>query len=1045
MLLNKIELKGFLSYYGQENGTGDIEPVIIDFRHSPLWLVHGKNGTGKTSLFDAISFALYDKHRGSGTENNTANCLIHHLAAKAEINLEIEIEGQSYLIQRTITRTRRKNKGQYTEGSKLWGIVRRGSDINSPAIPDTEKNVATWVEKHLRMSYETFVSSVLLRQGEADAFLKTKPTKRKERLLEVLDLEFYKKLGDRATQKSNEYKKEQKRIQQELEQLNKVTDKEIKAKEEIIEKHKKVLARTKERERNKQQEKNNAINAKSYQQQILKRQEQQKQYQTLIEKQESIIQNAREYREINDAVKQLNILWEKRYRSNEETTAIQQTEAKLEKSQVEVDRLSSELEQAKQKENKKSEEVELNKRQLEQYEERHDQLSHQLKDLEQVKRLEEQIEQLEKQLKPHLEILRDSQKIESKYQRYKELSVKVPLLQKLSNAQQELKKSEVKFEKSETAVNNYEQQFKIAKKEETKLKKQKDSLDNEIEKIQKDSQSYQNKILNLQEKLEHRESVSHAQECPTCGSHLDNSEVQERLEQECQFWEEKVAILEQQRVNISNRSEKLEKSQSIIEERLQIVNERNNELNTELTRAKVNLEYLQNTVKDNQQTVDLVLKEAGKWKEDSDRLRELEIELESLNDISEQKQKLEHAKFAKSTIKPNLDSYDIELKKLPTFSVEEREQLNSEQENITQLINDSETKQQAIESELKQAQSVSQKLDHQKIARKIEIRSDENKLKDLQQRKKKIIEEIAEYQKSFSFQWKNHPACENKVALEQLRQRLNNLSDAEAEEQKLQEAQIHFSKIAGEISTLQTLLKKIPVKHYPSTDDIENELKEIISNLEQIEEQIESEKTALIQMQSERQQYEAKDDELININKECNYYKQLANTFGAKGLQAQIIQAAQEKIKLNANNTLARLSNGRWQIDLKENNEGTELYIVTRDLSQLTTPVRQFEYLSSGEKFIVAISLAVSIGQSIYAGRTVDSLVIDEGFGSLDDDKRPLMVNELKRLSEDILQGGRVIVVSHQNDVCESFDSRYHVYRDERNYAQVKQYISVPL
>ena len=142
---------------------------------------------------------------------------------------------------------------------------------------------------------------------------------------------------------------------------------------------------------------------------------------------------------------------------------------------------------------------------------------------------------------------------------------------------------------------------------------------------------------------------------------------------------------------------------------------------------------------------------------------------------------------------------------------------------------------------------------------------------------------------------------------------------------------------------------------------------------------------------------------------------------------------------------MARLSDGRWQIDLQENETKTELAILARDLRQSGSNSRLFESLSSGEKFIVAISLAVAIGQSIYGGRTVDSLVIDEGFGSLDDDKRPLMVNELKRLSEDILQGGRVIVVSHQNDVCESFDSRYHIYRDEDNHAQVEKYISVPL
>ena len=1045
MLLNKIELKGFLSYYGQENETGELEPVIIDFRQSPLWLIHGKNGTGKTSLFDAISFALYGQHRGSGAKNNQAKYLVHHQADKAEINLEIEIEGQAYLIQRTITRTRRKVKGEYKEGSKLWGIVRHGSDMNSTAIPDTENNVAEWVEQHLKMSYETFVSSVLLRQGEADAFLKTKPTERRERLLEVLDLEFYKKLGERANKKSNDYKKEQSRIQQELDRLDKATEEEIKAKEKIIEENKKLLSQTKEKEKNKLQEKKNALDAKNYQQQIVEKQQQQKVYQALIDKQESIIQNVREYREIKNALQQLDILWEKRDRLSEEVTAIQQTEANINSLQVNIDRLDRDLKLAKQQETQKTDELTQSNRQLEQLNKRRNEILYQLKDLEQVKRLEKQIREAEKQLKPHLEILEISQQVQADFKRHQKLNTVVPLLQKLCTAKQQLTTTKAERKKSKIAVDIYEQKLETVRNKKNELNIQKDSLSKEAERTKKDLQHCQNKISNLQENLEHRESVSHAQECPTCGSHLDNPEVQKKLEQECQTWKEQITNLKQQEEKFNAQLEFLIKSKSLIEDYQKKANEQNNQLNTELTKATVNLENWQNTLIEHQQSVNSVREEARDWVEHCDRLSNLELELQSLNTIPEQKQKLNNAKLIENTIKPNLNSYYTELEKLPKFYTEEREQLSSEQNDITQLISDHQKKQENLEYESEQAKSVCQELDNCNRTKKNAIDSDRNRLKDLRKRTKKIKEEITNYKNSFSSRWKEHPACENKENLGQLRQQLNNLSNAETKEQELREAQKHFSKIAGEIDTLQAWLEKIPVEHCRCIDNIENELKQIKLELDRIDKQIQLENTTLVQIQSQKQQYEAKEKELINVNKEINYYKCLDKTFGAKGLQAKIIQEAQEKIKLNANNTLARLSGGRWQIDLQENKDQTQLFIVARDLSQSSTPEQQFEYLSSGEKFIVAISLAVAIGQSIYGGRTVDSLVIDEGFGSLDDDKRPLMVNELKRLSEDILQGGRVIVVSHQNDVCERFDSRYHVYRDENHHAQVEQYLSVPL
>ncbi len=56
--------------------------------------------------------------------------------------------------------------------------------------------------------------------------------------------------------------------------------------------------------------------------------------------------------------------------------------------------------------------------------------------------------------------------------------------------------------------------------------------------------------------------------------------------------------------------------------------------------------------------------------------------------------------------------------------------------------------------------------------------------------------------------------------------------------------------------------------------------------------------------------------------------------------------------------------------------------------------------------------------------------MIDEGFGALDEVNRALLVSELRRLSEDVLQGGRVVVVSHQEDVCEEFGSRYRISKD---------------
>jgi DNA repair protein SbcC/Rad50 len=150
---------------------------------------------------------------------------------------------------------------------------------------------------------------------------------------------------------------------------------------------------------------------------------------------------------------------------------------------------------------------------------------------------------------------------------------------------------------------------------------------------------------------------------------------------------------------------------------------------------------------------------------------------------------------------------------------------------------------------------------------------------------------------------------------------------------------------------------------------------------------------------------------------------------------SQIIQQAQEQIAINANGILGRLSNGLWQVDLRNGREN-ELHIEARDL--MTGQTRPFKCLSGGEKFRVAVSLAVAIGQYVLGGRSVDTLIIDEGFGALDETNRDLLVKELSNLSEEVLSGGRVIVVSHQEDVCDRFGSRYRIEKEADGYIKVR-------
>jgi DNA repair protein SbcC/Rad50 len=83
------------------------------------------------------------------------------------------------------------------------------------------------------------------------------------------------------------------------------------------------------------------------------------------------------------------------------------------------------------------------------------------------------------------------------------------------------------------------------------------------------------------------------------------------------------------------------------------------------------------------------------------------------------------------------------------------------------------------------------------------------------------------------------------------------------------------------------------------------------------------------------------------------------------------------------------------------------------------------EMVSGSQKFRVAVSLALAIGQ--FASRDshrIESVIIDEGFGSLDRNSREDMIGEINNL-KNMLK--RIILVSHQEEFAHAFPNRYQI------------------
>ena len=285
---------------------------------------------------------------------------------------------------------------------------------------------------------------------------------------------------------------------------------------------------------------------------------------------------------------------------------------------------------------------------------------------------------------------------------------------------------------------------------------------------------------------------------------------------------------------------------------------------------------------------------------------------------------------------------------------------------------------------------------------------------------------------ALSADWGVHPATEDASALDTLHEEKEGLSEAPARAAALQQALQEVSGLRGQIQTLEAQRNAMP-EAIRSVNVVQ-----LQADLEILAADQKARTAALAETQKKvgrlEKELELRTD-LLTKHDEAerlrDLYKKLATAFGPLGLQARIMRDAQTRVRIAANEALQRLSGCTWEIELKE--DGEELIILAKDNSQPDPDraLRAFEYLSGGERFRVAVALAVGIGQSVTGGQTADSLLIDEGFGALDDDGRALMVEELHRLSQEVLGDGRVIVVSHQEDVQDQFLHRYRVSKHE--------------
>lgn len=148
-------------------------------------------------------------------------------------------------------------------------------------------------------------------------------------------------------------------------------------------------------------------------------------------------------------------------------------------------------------------------------------------------------------------------------------------------------------------------------------------------------------------------------------------------------------------------------------------------------------------------------------------------------------------------------------------------------------------------------------------------------------------------------------------------------------------------------------------------------------------------------------------------------HHRLDELLGKAGIQRELVRQAEREIVRLANDTAQHLSDGDLTLELESGDDSDDKAFALQVRRGDSATSIGVTYLSGSQKFRVAISVALAIGQfAAGQARPLESVIIDEGFGSLDREGLRAAANELNRLRQCLR---RIILVSHQEEFADQF------------------------
>ena len=1030
MIIKKLILSAFGPYASKQE---------LDFEknleNKNMFVITGNTGAGKTTIFDAINFVLYGEASGSERDGKSLRSDFADSSTKTEVELWFSLRNKDYYIKRSPQYFRPKQKGEGLTESKAEAELKFDETIVTGS-----KEVTRRVEEILGITSEQFKQLVMIPQGEFKKLLNSDSDKKEEIFRKIFGTKVFSDIQQNIKLKASTLKKSVEEVERDIANKIKsfvvkddneflkdiISNKELNI-ELILEEFKKAIELDKEEEKVLKEkfdkietrfndlskglvlgkETNKKIEVLNRNKQVLEQ---------LVSLSEVFKLKDEELKYAKKAVTALT--YEDKY--NEKKKSLDRIKGNLNLSLKNLEEIKVNLEDAKiklkeevKKEavrleiSKKLDEIRLLKEKTLTYQESSEKLNLLKANYEKIKE----------------RILVVKKEIETNSNTIIKINEQIILInnlrEELSNLNIEvlnLKGKEEKLTSLNLAFNKLCDELLKEKKLKNEYTNLNDIYINKRKRYENLDESFRKNLAGILAK-----DLKDGEECPVCGSKnhikvaiLEDENINEEQVKKAKMEEEK------SRADMEASLNKLTETKAEINS---LKNERINELYKEIFNEELKEELQLNIDKSNEFFI--LIKENLKKALD----RKNQIEKELLKEVNLNNKKIE--------LESLNDSLRTELDKSNSEILSKEGEVKTQEANLNNILND-------FKGNIRSVKELD-----------LEENNLNNKLKILKENYEKAESKFKEVQTIFDKENGNKETLENmqkesdielKLALQEFKEKVLSLGFKDYKDYvSKRKAEAEIDKLEDDIKKYTMNLSNAKQAYEVSLEECKNlnviDIKEIELKIEEVN----KEKTSINNFIKEVYLRVNQNIKILNdcleLNKKIKVDEEQYKTIGKLSkiingdnprkisFERYVLAAYFEDIISAANIRFSKMTNNRFELLRKENigdkrkGQGLDLEV----FDSYTGKSRDVKTLSGGESFKASLAMALGLAdvvQRYSGGIQLDTIFIDEGFGTLDPESLDIAIECLIGLQDD----GRVVgVISHVQELKDRIEVKLEV------------------